>query len=134
MLTKTSRILSKWDHCKWHSRLLLSLILSLIKPSLLCHYFNILAIAKYYWFIINKWMNDEIMRWKAKLGWGQPGLLRWFGMKHVPGAGLIVKPANLQSSAPPLCKGYPLWFIIYILIYWCCSLILEVCLWQKFPA
>ena len=42
------------------------------------------------------------------LGRGQSGLIRWrFGMNHAPGAGLIARPINQQSSSLPLAMDTP---------------------------
>ena len=48
------------------------------------------------------------MHSKATLGQEQPGLMRQiFGKNHALGAGLIARPADLQSSALPLCYDCP---------------------------
>ena len=41
---------------------------------------------------------------------GQPGIMRWhFVMNHTPGAGLIARPVDLQSSVLPLYHRPTVW-------------------------
>ena len=48
-----------------------------------------------------------VLHCKAILGREQPGLLWNFIMNHAPGAGLIIKPVDQQSSPIPLCHRCP---------------------------
>ena len=59
-------------------------------------------------------MNGVIGLDAALLGNNGPGIT-WanemtFGMNHAPSAGLIARPADLQSSLPPLLYDCPLAF------------------------
>ena len=61
---------------------------------------------------VEKWMNGVLGHNSALQGYAGSGTT-WandmpFVMNHDPGAGSLARPIDLQSSALPLCHGYPL--------------------------